>query len=110
MKLLSISADKTVIVWQKDLTLNTWIESHRLGDVGGNVAGFLGGGFDPSGQIVMVHDLVGAFHVWRYNVSRKLGFYFLNETFHYNYVDDVYIRNTMIVGHRMCFLAVTTMQ
>lgn len=69
MKLLSVSADKTAIVWQQDLTLNTWIETYRLGDVGGNAAGFLGGCFDPSGQIVMVHDLIGTFHVWKYDVN-----------------------------------------
>lgn len=69
LKLLSVSADKTAIIWHRDLSIDTWVENYRFGDIGGNVSGFLGGKFSPSGNTVMVHDLRGAFHVWKYNVS-----------------------------------------
>lgn len=69
LRLLSVSADKTVIIWHRDLNVDTWVENYRLGDVGGNVSGFLGGRFSPSGEFLMGHDLRGAFHVWKYNVG-----------------------------------------
>ncbi|XP_065224423.1 elongator complex protein 2 [Planococcus citri] len=67
LKLLSVSADKTAIVWHRDPSIDTWVENYRLGDVGGNVSGFLGGKFSPSGEFIAAHDLRGAFHVWKYN-------------------------------------------
>lgn len=69
LKLLSVSADKSVVIWQRDMAADTWVENYRLGDVGGNLSGFLGGRFDPTGRFIMCHDLLGAFHVWKHDVS-----------------------------------------
>ena len=72
--------DKTMIVWtpppSNDITddedaENIWSESVRVGEVGGNVLGFLGGQFAPrrrsddEGRMELLgHSFNGALHSW----------------------------------------------
>lgn len=44
-----------------------WIETARVGEVGGNTLGFYGGKFAPDGKSIMGHGYQGAFHIWRVN-------------------------------------------
>lgn len=105
LKLLSVSADKTIIIWHLDTNIDTWVENYRLGDVGGNISGFLGGKFSPSGEFIMGHDLRGAFHVWKYNVSNCLRKVLLLLTKNWNNY-----RNQTTHGHRKLCLVGTLMR
>ena len=62
--LLSASMDKTMIVWQPDKESGIWIESARVGEVGGGTLGFYGGLFGPRGDFIIAHGYQGAFHIW----------------------------------------------
>lgn len=66
-RLLTSSMDKTLIVWTPpDKGTNSddeiWNESLRVGEVGGNVLGFLGAQF--VGQDLLGYSFNGAFHGW----------------------------------------------
>ncbi|GFG28391.1 hypothetical protein Cfor_06228 [Coptotermes formosanus] len=67
MKLLSSSLDKTIIIWEPDATSGVWLESVRVGEIGGNTLGFYGSKFGPDGQSIMGHGYQGSFHLWTYS-------------------------------------------
>eukprot|EP00095_Tigriopus_kingsejongensis_P005619 maker-scaffold335_size202896-snap-gene-1.17 protein:Tk05619 transcript:maker-scaffold335_size202896-snap-gene-1.17-mRNA-1 annotation:"probable elongator complex protein 2-like" len=57
--------DKTIIVWTPDQDLGgIWMESVRVGEVGGNSLGFLGCQCDASGDQILGYSFAGSFHVW----------------------------------------------
>ncbi|XP_015587414.1 probable elongator complex protein 2 [Cephus cinctus] len=66
MKLLSSSLDKTMIIWEPDPVSGIWLESIRVGDVGGNSVGFYGCKFGPNGESILAHGYQGSFHIWKY--------------------------------------------
>lgn len=63
IKLLTSSIDKTVVVWEPRDGL--WLETARVGEVGGNTLGFYGGKFSSDGQSILAHGYQGSFHIWR---------------------------------------------
>ncbi|XP_069675648.1 elongator complex protein 2 [Periplaneta americana] len=67
MKLLSSSLDKTIIIWEPDPSSGVWLESVRVGEVGGNTLGFYGSKFGPDGLSIMGHGYLGSFHLWSYS-------------------------------------------
>lgn len=67
MKILSSSLDKTIIIWEPDVSSGVWLESIRVGEVGGNTLGFYGSKFGPDGQSIMGHGYQGSFHLWTYS-------------------------------------------
>ena len=67
LKLLSSSIDKTIIIWEYDESVNYWLETTRLGEVGGNTLGFYGAEFGPDGKSIIAHSYHGAFHLWNYD-------------------------------------------
>ena len=67
MKLLSSSLDKTIIIWEPDESTGVWLESVRVGEVGGNTLGFYGSKFGPNGLRMMGHGYQGSFHLWSYS-------------------------------------------
>lgn len=67
MKLLSSSLDKTIIIWEPDATSGVWLESVRVGEIGGNTLGFYGSKFGPDGQSIMGHGYQGSFHLWTFS-------------------------------------------
>ncbi|KDR08420.1 probable elongator complex protein 2 [Zootermopsis nevadensis] len=71
MKLLSSSLDKTMIIWEPDVSSGVWLESVRVGEVGGNTLGFYGSKFGPDGQSIIGHGYQGSFHLW--TCSKELG-------------------------------------
>ncbi|ERL86558.1 hypothetical protein D910_03965 [Dendroctonus ponderosae] len=79
-QLLSASIDNSLIIWEPDEASGLWLESARLGEVGGNVLGFYGGAF--SGNRVVAHSYHGAFHIWaqdaggRWAPASKVGGHF----------------------------------
>lgn len=75
-QILSASMDKTMIVWeepknsQNDAIADLWVEKIRVGEVGGNLAGFIGCTIDkniadPSSLIC--YSFHGALHLWTHN-------------------------------------------
>lgn len=47
----------------------------RVGEVGGNTLGFLGGVFSPCGKIIVAHGYQGAIHIWKLNKVMIFNFY-----------------------------------
>nr|XP_022902436.1 probable elongator complex protein 2 [Onthophagus taurus] len=66
VKLLSASIDKTLVIWEFDKIANLWLETTRLGEVGGNTLGFYGAMFSPDGKSIIAHSYHGAFHIYNY--------------------------------------------
>ncbi|XP_046737679.1 probable elongator complex protein 2 [Diprion similis] len=71
MKLLSSSLDKTMILWEPDSSSGIWLESVRVGDVGGNSLGFYGCKFGPRGSSLLAHGYLGSFHIWEYSEKSR---------------------------------------
>jgi len=62
LSLLSVSLDKTMIVWREDE--GVWMEEARVGEIGGNTLGMLGATWGPAGDI-LGYSFSGALHAWR---------------------------------------------
>ncbi|KFB45727.1 AGAP006889-PA-like protein [Anopheles sinensis] len=63
LQLLSSSIDKSLIVWTPSES-GVWMESVRVGEVGGSSLGFYGGKFSPVGRSIIGHGFQGSFHLW----------------------------------------------
>jgi elongator complex protein 2 len=57
--LLSCSLDKTMIVWNLDPESGVWIETVRVGEVGGNTLGFLGCDYRKDGDTLIGYNFTG---------------------------------------------------
>lgn len=66
MELLSASADNTMILWIPDPELNgVWNSTIRVGELGSESNGFIGGLFSPDGNAILSHSYTGAFYLWK---------------------------------------------
>lgn len=65
VRLLSVSADKTMILWAPDEESGVWLEQVRVGEVGGNTLGFLECQFGENGSMIIAHAFHGALHLWK---------------------------------------------
>ncbi|KAG9286739.1 hypothetical protein G9A89_012289 [Geosiphon pyriformis] len=65
MCILTASSDKSMMLWKPDTETGQWINSVRVGEIGGYALGFLGGLFGPDGKHILAHGHTGAFHLWR---------------------------------------------
>ena len=63
--LLSCSIDKTIVIWKYDKENEMWIDSIRVGEMGGNTLGFYGAQFDTTGKHLIAHSHTGALYGWR---------------------------------------------
>uniref|UniRef100_A0A182PIP1 Elongator complex protein 2 n=1 Tax=Anopheles epiroticus TaxID=199890 RepID=A0A182PIP1_9DIPT len=63
LHLLSSSIDKSLTVWTPSES-GVWVESVRVGEVGGSSLGFYGGKFSPDGKSIIGHGFQGSFHLW----------------------------------------------
>lgn len=68
-QLLSSSMDKTMIIWKYDTNLDIWLESVRVGEVGGNSLGFYGGKFSFDARSIIGHGYQGSLHLWNLDES-----------------------------------------
>jgi elongator complex protein 2 len=57
--LLSCSLDKSMIVWRFDPDSGMWIETVRVGEVGGNTLGFLGCDLGNDGNTLIGYNFTG---------------------------------------------------
>lgn len=71
MKLLSCSLDKSMVVWEPNESTGIWMETVRVGEVGGNSVGFYGCKFGSNGNEIIAHGYQGSFHIWRFDESEK---------------------------------------
>lgn len=62
--LLSSSIDKTVLVWNFDVENQLWVDSVRVGEIGGNTLGFYGAHFSSDCEHILAHSYTGALHGW----------------------------------------------
>eukprot|EP00794_Sanderia_malayensis_P003668 gene3668-4185_t len=70
MTILSASMDKTMMLWELDSNTGVWLDTARMGDVGGNTLGFYGCAISPDGNSVIAHGFQGAFHLWSVNSTQ----------------------------------------
>lgn len=66
IKLLSTALDKTIIIWEPNSS-GVWVETVRMGNVGGNSVGYYGCKFNSNGSSVLAHGYQGTFHMWGYD-------------------------------------------
>jgi elongator complex protein 2 len=64
LKLVSASADKSIIIWSFDPESGVWYNQVRLGDVGGTVLGYYGALVLPGGTRLLAHGYHGALQAW----------------------------------------------
>ena len=64
LKLVSASADKSIIIWSFDQESGVWYNQVRLGDVGGTVLGYYGALVLPGGNRLLAHGYHGALQAW----------------------------------------------
>lgn len=73
LNLLSSSIDKTLAIWTPSES-GVWLESVRVGEVGGASLGFYGGKFSPDGRSIVGHGFLGSLHIWHQD-AEKCGFW-----------------------------------
>lgn len=66
-KMLTSSVDKTMVYWEHSSKYHLWLDSVRVGNIGGNLVGFYGAVFSPDGNSMLGYTYQGAFHLWQFN-------------------------------------------
>ncbi|KAH0549453.1 probable elongator complex protein 2 [Cotesia glomerata] len=89
LKLLSSGLDQTIIIWEPSPS-GVWIETVKLGKVGGNSLGFYGCKFNSDGSSVLAQGYQGTFHLWRYNEEIKKWYPRSGPTGHFSEVTDLH--------------------
>uniref|UniRef100_A0A0A9W8Z0 Elongator complex protein 2 n=1 Tax=Lygus hesperus TaxID=30085 RepID=A0A0A9W8Z0_LYGHE len=69
LQLLTFSCDHTIILWSPDEETGVWFEKARLGNVGGEALGFLGGAVGPQGLSVVAHSHQGSLNLWHFSTE-----------------------------------------
>jgi len=69
--LLSASMDRTAVLWKYHDEEKVWIDTARMGEVGGNTLGYYGCASSPLGlpTSVIVHGYQGALQMWTQNTD-----------------------------------------
>ncbi|XP_057293531.1 elongator complex protein 2-like isoform X2 [Hydractinia symbiolongicarpus] len=86
--LLSTSMDKSTIVWEYDEMNQVWIDTARMGDVGGNTLGYYGCAFAPDGKSIIAHGYQGAFRMWKKNKDTSKWQPMITISGHFGEVED----------------------
>ncbi|CAG8580109.1 9871_t:CDS:10 [Paraglomus occultum] len=63
--LLTSSSDKSMMIWKPEPDTGIWVNSVRVGEIGGYALGLYGGLFAPDGKHILAHGHTGAFHLWK---------------------------------------------
>ncbi|KAK9501757.1 hypothetical protein O3M35_012428 [Rhynocoris fuscipes] len=62
--LMTASLDRTIILWSADPESGVWLESARMGELGGNTLGYFGCKFSTTAKQILAHSYQGSFHMW----------------------------------------------
>ncbi|XP_053373737.1 elongator complex protein 2-like [Mercenaria mercenaria] len=89
MCLLSVSMDKTMILWKPEPESGVWTEQVRVGEVGGNTLGLYGGMFGCRGDAILAHGYQGAFHHWSHNKELDIWEHMVTCSGHFDSVEDI---------------------
>ena len=90
LSLLSCSMDKTMIIWKPTDELDgTWVDSVRVGEVGGNTLGFLGCQFGNGNNQILSYSFNGALHLWTCQAESNIWKPGVAASGHYSSVQDL---------------------
>ncbi|KAI3658621.1 hypothetical protein MP638_006403 [Amoeboaphelidium occidentale] len=90
-RLLTSSADKTVIVWSLDVESGLWMPEHQLGDVGGNFSfGNLNALWSNNDSMILSQSYSGNFQAWTYNEDKGGYRQARGLTGHFETVNDIH--------------------
>ena len=64
LKFLSASADKSLILWEYEAEEGAWVNTARVGEMGGSTLGFLGGSLNAEATAILAQGYSGGFHLW----------------------------------------------
>ena len=65
LTLLSVSQDRSMMLWSYDEPTGLWVSEAAVGDAGASCLGFYGGAFGPEGDWLVAHGFTGALHLWK---------------------------------------------
>lgn len=61
--IITCSIDKSIIIWYQEEN-GLWMDTHRIGEMGGGNLGFLGGKISKNGSTLISQGFQGSFHTW----------------------------------------------
>lgn len=64
--IMTCSIDKSIIIWYQGED-GIWMDTHRLGEMGGGGLGFLGAKTSLNGQTIVAQGFQGSLHIWTIN-------------------------------------------
>ncbi|KAK3036706.1 hypothetical protein RJ639_030530, partial [Escallonia herrerae] len=63
--ILSASMDKTMMIWQPEMTTGIWMNVVTVGELSHCALGFYGGHWSPHADSILAHGYGGSFHLWK---------------------------------------------
>lgn len=61
--IMTCSIDKSIIIWYQGES-GIWMDTHRIGEMGGGGLGFLGAKTSLDGHTIVAHGFQGSLHIW----------------------------------------------
>eukprot|EP00210_Caulerpa_lentillifera_P007165 g6855.t1 len=65
IELLTVSMDRTIIVWRLDINQNWWIQHSSVGDAGVSSLGYYTVSSSPDSTSIVTHGYSGSLHLWK---------------------------------------------
>ncbi len=62
--------DKCLILWAPDEASGIWLERARMGEVGGQAAGYFGAVYTPDGRSILGQSFHGGLHLWTWDEEK----------------------------------------
>lgn len=67
--IMTCSIDKSIIIWYQGED-GVWMDTHRIGEMGGGNLGFLGAKIALNGKAIVAHGFQGSLHIWTTSPGR----------------------------------------
>lgn len=88
-RLLTASADRSMMMWSLDPSSMIWLSSNRFGEIGGTNLGFFGALWGQDARTILAHGWGGSFHVWHQDNKSSLWKSQLSISGHYGSVTSL---------------------